>query len=179
MTSTKNWKTFHWPVEAALDLVGGKWKLRILSAIAGQIPSWTPQSLIAYPQPPRYMDSIISRIRKDLTSGADPKTQQTFQRFFKEEIQYYGVKVPVVNKIANRYWKEIKSRDKQEIFALCEELYQSGYCEEAFVVSTWVPKLAGQVRTSRHCGVPVLDRHIHHQLGDMRRILQPHDGRLH
>ena len=93
------------------------------------------------------MDLIISRIRKDLTDSADPKTQQNFQRFFKEEIRYYGVKVPAVNKIANRYWKEIKSLDKQEIFAFCEELYQSGYCEEAFVVSTWASKLTGQVRT--------------------------------
>ena len=94
------------------------------------------------------MDLIISRIRKDLTDSADPKTQQNFQRFFKEEIRYYGVKVPAVNKIANRYWKEIKSLDKQEIFAFCEELYQSGYCEEAFVVSTWASKLTGRFEPS-------------------------------
>ena len=94
------------------------------------------------------MDPIILRIRKDLTSSADPETRQNFQRFFKEEIRCHGVKVPAVNKIANRYWKEIKSRDKQEIFALCEELYQSGYCEEAFVVSAWAPKLAGRYESS-------------------------------
>ncbi len=94
------------------------------------------------------MDSIISRIRKELMDSADPKTKQNFQRFFKEEIRYYGVKVPIVNKIANRYWKEIKSLEKQEIFALCEKLYQSGYCEEAFIVSTWAPKLAGRYEPS-------------------------------
>ncbi len=38
------------------------------------------------------------------------------QRFFKEEVKCYGVKTGTVGKIANKYWKEIKSRDKEEIF---------------------------------------------------------------
>jgi 3-methyladenine DNA glycosylase AlkD len=29
---------------------------------------------------------------------------------------------------------------KQEIFGLCEELYKSGYMEEAFIVSNWMPE---------------------------------------
>jgi 3-methyladenine DNA glycosylase AlkD len=48
----------------------------------------------------------------------------------------------MVTKIARKYWKEIKARDKEEIFLLCEELYKSGYCEEAFVVSSWAHLLS-------------------------------------
>jgi 3-methyladenine DNA glycosylase AlkD len=59
-------------------------------------------------------------------------------------VKYYGVKTGTVAKIAQKHWKDIKSCDKQEIFRLCEELYRSGYCEEAFVVSSWVPKLAAR-----------------------------------
>jgi 3-methyladenine DNA glycosylase AlkD len=88
------------------------------------------------------MDPVITLIRNDLINSADPATQKTFQRFFKEEVRYYGVKVPAVGKIAKKYWKEIKVRDKKEIFSLCEELYKSGYCEEAFVVSSWAHLLA-------------------------------------
>ncbi len=88
------------------------------------------------------MDPVITLIRNDLINSADPATQKTFQRFFKEEVRYYGVKVPAVGKIAKRYWKEIKVRNKKEIFSLCEELYKSGYCEEAFVVSSWAHLLA-------------------------------------
>jgi 3-methyladenine DNA glycosylase AlkD len=90
------------------------------------------------------MDPVIQHIRNDLKEQADPATHASFQRFFKEEVKYYGVKVPTVNKIAQKYWSEIKSRDKTEIFSLCEELYKSGYCEEMFVVSSWVPHLKKQ-----------------------------------
>jgi 3-methyladenine DNA glycosylase AlkD len=37
-------------------------------------------------------------------------------------------------------------RDKQEIFALCEELYRSGYIEESFIVSNWAHALSGQYK---------------------------------
>ncbi|MCX6684098.1 MAG: DNA alkylation repair protein [Methanoregula sp.] len=88
------------------------------------------------------MDPVIANLRKDLVNSADPATRKTFQRFFKETVKYYGVKVPMVTKIARKYWKEIKARDKEEIFLLCEELYKSGYCEEAFVVSSWAHLLS-------------------------------------
>ena len=87
------------------------------------------------------MDPVIERIRQELKESADSQTQKSFQRFFKEEVKYYGVKVPTVTRIAQKCWKEIKSRDKKEIFSLCEELYRSHYTEEAFVVSAWVPHL--------------------------------------
>ena len=87
------------------------------------------------------MDPLIGQIRQELKNSADPQTQKNLPRFFKEEVKYYGVKVPTVSKIAQRHWKEIKSRDKDEIFGLCEELYKSRYIEEAFVVSSWIPHL--------------------------------------
>jgi 3-methyladenine DNA glycosylase AlkD len=86
-------------------------------------------------------DSVIAQIRQELKESADPATQKTFQRFFKEGVNSYGVKVPTVTKIARKYWKEIKSRGKQQIFRVCEELFKSGICEEAFVVSNWIPQL--------------------------------------
>jgi len=88
------------------------------------------------------MDPVIAAIRRDLKDNIDPKTRANFPRFFKGEILYYGVKVPTVVRIAKKYWKEVQVRDKQEIFSLCEELYKSGYCEEAFVVSTWAALLS-------------------------------------
>jgi 3-methyladenine DNA glycosylase AlkD len=87
------------------------------------------------------MDSVIAAIEKELTEKSDEKTKESAKHFFKEEIQVYGVKTKVVGDIAKKYWKEVKDREKEEIFSLCEELYQSGYCEEAFVVSSWVPRM--------------------------------------
>ena len=101
------------------------------------------------------MDPVIATIRKELKDRADPAFQKTSTRFFKEEIRCYGIRTATVVAIAKKYWKEIKARDKQEIFRLCEELYNSGMMEEAFVVSTWAALLSprlepSDIRTLRH-----------------------------
>jgi 3-methyladenine DNA glycosylase AlkD len=83
------------------------------------------------------MDPVITQIRKELQEQADPAVQKNSGRFFKEAIVCHGLKTSAVHAIAKNYWKEIRTRDKPEIFALCEELYQSGYMEEAFIVSKW------------------------------------------
>lgn len=94
------------------------------------------------------MNSIIQKIRAELKSNADEATKRSFQRFFKEEVKYHGVKTGLVGKIARKYWQEAKGLPKKEIFTLCEELYASGYCEEAFVVSFWLPNLLDQLEPS-------------------------------
>ena len=85
------------------------------------------------------MSNILEQIRAELKANTDEKTKQSFQRFFKEAVTYYGVKTPTVGKIANKYWLQVKGLDRPKLFALCEELYQSDYTEEAFVVSFWLP----------------------------------------
>ena len=90
------------------------------------------------------MDPVISQIRQELISILDPAIQESSKRYFKEEIQCYGTKTAPVIRIAKKYWKEVKDRPKADIFALCEELYQSGYIEESFIVSEWASSMAKQ-----------------------------------
>lgn len=90
------------------------------------------------------MDPVIARIRKELQSIADPAIQESSKRFFKEEIRCYGTKTAPVIALAKKYWKEVRDRPKPEIFSLCEELYQSGYMEESFIVSEWAHSLSGR-----------------------------------
>jgi 3-methyladenine DNA glycosylase AlkD len=85
------------------------------------------------------MNTILAQIRADLKAATDEKTQQSFQRFFKEQVKYYGVKTGIVEKIAKKHWPQVEALDKQEIFALCEELFSSDFTEEAFIVSFWLP----------------------------------------
>jgi 3-methyladenine DNA glycosylase AlkD len=94
------------------------------------------------------MDLVMGHIRRELAENSDPACLQSFQRFFKEPVQHHCVKVPVVRTIARKYWKEVSGRRNEEIFSLCEELYRSGYCEEAFIVSDWVPRLAAKFEPS-------------------------------
>ena len=88
------------------------------------------------------MDQVIRQIRRDLNEMADPGIQKSSKRFFKEEIRCYGIKTAAVISLAKQYWKEIKDRDRQDIFALCEELYRSGSIEETFIVSHWAYALS-------------------------------------
>ena len=90
------------------------------------------------------MDPVIARIRQELMEHADPGIQKTSKRFFKEDVVCYGMKSATVIAIAKRYWKEVKGQSKPEIFALCEELYTSGYMEESFIVSNWAHALSGR-----------------------------------
>jgi 3-methyladenine DNA glycosylase AlkD len=87
------------------------------------------------------MSKIVSGIRAELKANVDQKTQESMHRFFKEEVKSHGVKTAVVHKIAQKHWREIKDLGKAEIFELCDELFQSDFMEEAFVVSDWLPNL--------------------------------------
>lgn len=89
------------------------------------------------------MSDVVKRIRAELKDAGEESLRASYRRFFREEVRLYGVRTATVKAIANRYFKEVKGLGKHKVFGLCEELYRSGYCEEAFVVSYWVPRLAG------------------------------------
>lgn len=88
------------------------------------------------------MDAIINRIRECLNGRSDGATKQSFQRFFKEPVKCYGVKSNAVGSISKAFFKEVEPRSKGAIFELCEELFSSGYCEEAFIAANWLFKIA-------------------------------------
>ena len=83
------------------------------------------------------MTRIIEEIRAGLEAAADEKTQAGSTRFFKEEIKLYGVKSAQVTKISKIHFARVKDLRKDEIFALCEELLESGYLEEAGIAANW------------------------------------------
>ena len=66
------------------------------------------------------MNDIINKIRNQLEESIDVKTKEKSQRFFKEKIEFYGVKVSVVNKISKDGFRDIEAFNKAEIFKLIE-----------------------------------------------------------
>ena len=84
---------------------------------------------------------VLAGVRDELLQSIDEKTRESAKRFFKEEVKFHGVKSAHVKKIAAKYLREIKDRDKNEIFSLCENLLQSGYGEEAFIAFEWAYSL--------------------------------------
>ena len=83
--------------------------------------------------------NIISDIRTTLKENSDEKTRLSSLRFFKENetIHTYGVKTALVTQISKESFKLIKDRSKEEIFDLCETLWQSIHLEELFIACNW------------------------------------------
>jgi 3-methyladenine DNA glycosylase AlkD len=84
---------------------------------------------------------ILTTIRKEIKDKADDAYGEKQQHFFKEEVKFYGVNNPEVEKLARRFYPELKDLGKKKIFALCEELWQSGYFEESLIACEWAYKL--------------------------------------
>ena len=83
------------------------------------------------------MSNIIESIRHELKQNSNQKEIESGQYFFKEKVNFYGVKNAVVGKIGKEYFKAIKDKKKADIFILCEELWRSGYMEESYIACNW------------------------------------------
>lgn len=80
---------------------------------------------------------ILTEIRQSLIDNIDEKTLNSEKKFFKEEVKNYGVKISKVTEIGKIYFKQIKDYSKQDILLLCEEFWESGYNEEAYIACNW------------------------------------------
>lgn len=88
--------------------------------------------------------NILKKVRQELKINIDKKYKSGCQRFFKEKISCYGVRTPIVRKIAKKYFKQIKHLDKKEVFALSEKFFTNKYSEEATIAIQWVGELSKQ-----------------------------------
>ncbi len=90
------------------------------------------------------MQEILAEVRQALLDLADHKIRESGQRFFKEPIKTYGVKLPEVNKISADIFNRLKKSTNAEVFGLCGELWTSGYFEESIVACNWSYRLRKQ-----------------------------------
>jgi 3-methyladenine DNA glycosylase AlkD len=89
---------------------------------------------------------ILKDIRQTFIDSIDEKTLASVKRFFKEgeEAKTYGVKMAEVQRIARAYGQQVNDYPKQAVFELCEELWKSGYLEEAVTACNWAESLHKQ-----------------------------------
>ncbi|HXW98879.1 MAG TPA: DNA alkylation repair protein [Methanomicrobiales archaeon] len=86
-------------------------------------------------------DQFLSELRDELERSGDERTRATNQRFFREPVNCFGVKTPVVRAMAARYFRALGHPEKELVFHLCEELFRSDSCEEAFIASDWAYRI--------------------------------------
>jgi len=87
------------------------------------------------------MFEILEKVRRELSESSDEKTRETGLRFFREEVSLYGIRAKTVKEIARANYAFVKQLPRQEIFSLCDSLWQSGMMEETFVACMWSEKL--------------------------------------
>ena len=80
--------------------------------------------------------NMLKELRAELKANAD-KTYN-YNMFFKEPIKAYGVRYPVLRNIAKSHFPE--NLDRYDLEELCEELWQSGWHEEAVVAVMWAKR---------------------------------------
>lgn len=90
------------------------------------------------------MNPLVEQISAELEASSDEKTRLSSRRFFKEEIHLHGVKSTSVISISREYRKLVKSHSKEEIFALCEELFKTGSFEESIIACNWAESMQKQ-----------------------------------
>lgn len=84
------------------------------------------------------MKNVIESVRKTLKAEASEAVRVSIRRFFKEKIKVHGVKSAGVRKIAQTYFAEVQNLPKEQLFLLCETLWQSGYIEESSIACEWI-----------------------------------------
>jgi 3-methyladenine DNA glycosylase AlkD len=82
-------------------------------------------------------DPIVSEMQQALISKGDEKTRDSSRRFFKEAIRCHGVKTAVAERIGKEYFLAVKDSPKTVLFGLCEQLWQTGFLEEAGIACNW------------------------------------------
>ncbi|UCG61504.1 MAG: DNA alkylation repair protein [Candidatus Zixiibacteriota bacterium] len=89
--------------------------------------------------------SIISRLHQEIARNDKPENRINYQQFFKEKLKEpVGLKAPVLRKISNNVFKEIKSLSPKEILDLCDDLLASGRRYMRFFAFEWALKIKGR-----------------------------------
>ncbi len=92
------------------------------------------------------METLLNQIRQELQDNSDEKTLSLSNHFFKENEQakVYGVGMKLISPMAKSYLPTVKAMPKQQFFSLCEELWSSGYLEEAVIACEWTDAMHKQ-----------------------------------
>lgn len=94
------------------------------------------------------MNEVLKALREELLINASEKYRISGERFFKEDVKILGVKTALVGSIGKKQYSWLKDREKSTVFALCDELFQSGIMEESFVACNWSYNIRKQYEPS-------------------------------
>ncbi|MBM3331586.1 DNA alkylation repair protein [candidate division WOR-3 bacterium] len=91
---------------------------------------------------------LVAEIRREFEKAADAKYRESIQRFFKEPIDFYGVRTPEVRRIHREYFDRVKHLPKSEILEICELLHKGTKYEEHGIAFSWAGRLVKKLEPS-------------------------------
>jgi len=83
------------------------------------------------------MDTVAELIRTELKKNADPERKKGGERFFREEVNMYGVRASMLHQMAKKHFSNLEVKTKQIVFGHCEELFRTGIMEESLIACLW------------------------------------------
>ena len=90
---------------------------------------------------------IITLLQREIARQDKPENRSDYQRFFKEKLEEpIGLKTPVLRKISNQYFREVRSRPTQDILKYCDQLLASGHRYMRFFAFEWAIKVKKDYR---------------------------------
>ena len=92
------------------------------------------------------MKTLLDQIQADLRTYCDPKHREQLARFFKDQpINSVGVKAAQMNKLAARYWRDIKHWDKPRIWELCDSLWGTTILENGHLACKFAHRVGARL----------------------------------
>jgi len=90
---------------------------------------------------------VLDMLLAEIASHDKPENRSNYQRFHKEKLKDpEGLKAPVLRKISNQIYREVKDRPVTELLPLCDGLLASGKRYLRFFAFDWALKTHKQYR---------------------------------
>lgn len=90
-------------------------------------------------------DKLFAKIQVDLDRNSDNKYREKIRDYFKMDVEnYLGVRLPLVRKIANNHFKEIRHLDIDDILHVCNQLLLTRIYEHKVIAFHWSYKYKSQ-----------------------------------
>ncbi|MEM7009565.1 MAG: DNA alkylation repair protein [Thermodesulfobacteriota bacterium] len=87
------------------------------------------------------LKTTLSDIKKDLEQNADTQYRDKIGEYFSMDVKnYLGVRIPLVRKIGNKYYKNIKNLNLDRIIEFCELLLSTNIYEHKVIAFQYMYK---------------------------------------
>lgn len=88
------------------------------------------------------MNAIIKYFETQFVANSDPQHKEQLVCFFKNQtVNPIGVRSKEMNKLVSKFWKEIKTWDKDNIWELCNQLWETGILENGHLACKFAFKV--------------------------------------